>query len=122
MNEKPKSQQQHTIPKRFLKNFTDRDGMLHAARKTPRTLFKGKPVNVFRRRDYYAVKEIGVSLEDKVTKVEVLGLPYVENVLRVARQVIDSVCQKTPTPTRNLRRTATLSARFQPRNRPHRHH
>ena len=33
-----------------------------------------------------------------------------------------SVCQKTPTPTRNLRRTATLSPRFQPRNRPHRHH
>ena len=33
-----------------------------------------------------------------------------------------SVCQKTPTPARDLRRTATLSARFQPRNRPHRHH
>ena len=37
-------------------------------------------------------------------------------------QDVTSVCQKTPTPTRNLRRTATLSARFQPRNRPHRHH
>ena len=32
-----------------------------------------------------------------------------------------SVCQKTPTPARNLRRTATLSARIRPRNRPHRH-
>ena len=35
---------------------------------------------------------------------------------------ITSVCQKTPTPARNLRRTATLSARFRPRHRPHRHH
>ena len=35
---------------------------------------------------------------------------------------IISVWQKTPTPARNLRRTATLSARFRPRNRPHRHH
>ena len=33
-----------------------------------------------------------------------------------------SVCQKTPTPARNLRRTATLSARFRPRHRPHRRH
>ena len=38
------------------------------------------------------------------------------------RPVIISVCQKTPTPARNLRRTATLSARFRPRHRPHRHH
>ena len=30
--------------------------------------------------------------------------------------------RKPPTPARNLRRTATLPARFQPRNRPHRHH
>ena len=35
---------------------------------------------------------------------------------------VTSVWQKTPTPARNLRRTATLSARFRPRNRPHRHH
>ena len=33
-----------------------------------------------------------------------------------------SDCQKTPTFARNLRRTATLSARFRPRHRPHRHH
>ena len=33
-----------------------------------------------------------------------------------------SVCQKTPISARNLRRTATLSARFGPRNQPHRHH
>ena len=33
-----------------------------------------------------------------------------------------SVWQKTPTPARNLRRTVTLSARFRPRNRPHRHY
>ena len=35
---------------------------------------------------------------------------------------LTSVWQKTPTPARNLRRTATLSARFRPRNRPRRHH
>ena len=33
-----------------------------------------------------------------------------------------SDCQKTPTFARNLRRTATHSARFGPRNPPHRHH
>ena len=37
-------------------------------------------------------------------------------------QIIISVCQKTPTPTRVLRRSAILSARFQPRSRRHRHH
>ena len=35
---------------------------------------------------------------------------------------LHSVCQKTPTPTRVLRRSAILSARFQPRSRRHRHH
>ena len=35
---------------------------------------------------------------------------------------LDSVCQKTPISARNLRRTATPSARFRPRNPPHRHH
>ena len=35
---------------------------------------------------------------------------------------VTSVWQKTPTPARNLRRTATHSARFGPRNPPHRHH
>ena len=46
-----------------------------------------------------------------------------EIVLRdVLMKPIASVWQKTPTPARNLRRTATLSARFRPRNRPHRHH
>ena len=33
-----------------------------------------------------------------------------------------SDCQKTPTFARNLQRTATHSARFGPRNPPHRHH
>ena len=37
-------------------------------------------------------------------------------------RTVISVWQKTPTPARNLRRTATLSARFRPRNRPRRHH
>ena len=35
---------------------------------------------------------------------------------------VDSDCQKTPTFARNLRRTTTHSARFGPRNPPHRHH
>ena len=35
---------------------------------------------------------------------------------------LTSVCQKTPIPARNLRRTATPSARFRPRNPPHKHH
>ena len=35
---------------------------------------------------------------------------------------LTSDCQKTPTFARNLRRTATHSARFEPRNPPHRHH
>ena len=37
-------------------------------------------------------------------------------------RLVPSVWQKTPTPARYLRRTATLPARFRPRNRPHRHH
>ena len=35
---------------------------------------------------------------------------------------VTSVCQKTPAFARNLRRTTTHSARFGPRNPPHRHH
>lgn len=91
MNGNMKSQQQHTIPRWLLENFTDRDGMLHVARNHPRTLFKGRPKNVFRRRDYYAAKVIGVSLEDKVTQTENLFIPYVKNVLDAARKGIDDV-------------------------------
>ena len=89
MNEKLRSEQQHTIPRWLLENFTDGDGMLHAARKSPRTFFRSKPRNVFRRRDYYAAKEIGVSLETAVTKTEQLFIPYVESVLGAARKGID---------------------------------
>ena len=89
MTEGLKSQQQHTIPRWLLENFTDRDGMLHVARGNPGTYFRSKAKNVFRRRDYYAVKDIGESLEDKVTEAEALFIPYVKNVLRVARKGID---------------------------------
>ena len=37
-------------------------------------------------------------------------------------ETVVSDCQKTPTFARNLRRTTTHSARFGPRNPPHRHH
>ena len=43
-------------------------------------------------------------------------------ILHGIAQMLISDCQKTPTFARNLRRTATLSARFGPRNPPHRHH
>ena len=89
MTERLKSQQQHTIPRWLLENFTDRDGMLHVARSSPRAYFKSRPRNVFRRRDYYAAKEIGVSLEDKVTGMETLFRPYVKTVVRAARRGID---------------------------------
>ena len=89
MNKKMKSEQQHTIPRWLLENFTDQDGMLHVGRKNPRTLFKTKPRKVFRRRDYYAAKEIGESLESHLGKVENLSLPYVKNVLRAAAEGIE---------------------------------
>ena len=89
MNKKMKSQQQHTIPRWLLENFTDREGMLHVASNDPRTFFKSKPKNVFRRRDYYAAKEIGESLESQITKTENLFFPCVKNVLRAAREGID---------------------------------
>ncbi len=89
MNKKMKSQQQHTIPRWLLENFTDREGMLHVASNDPRTFFKSKPKNVFRRRDYYAAKEIGESLEAQITKTENLFFPCVKNVLRAAREGID---------------------------------
>ena len=71
MNKKLKSQQQHTIPRWLLENFTDQEGMLYVVINNPRKLFKSKPTKVFRRKDYYAAKEVGESLEDKyITKTE----------------------------------------------------
>ena len=51
-------------------------------------------------------------------------LPSLERIaiMALGLGLVTSVWQKTPTPARNLRRTATLSAWFRPRNRPHRHH
>ena len=89
MNKKMKSEQQHTIPRWLLENFADQDGMLHVGSKVPRKFFKSKPQNVFRRRDYYAAKEIGESMESQITKTENLFLPSVKNVLRAAREGID---------------------------------
>ena len=45
-----------------------------------------------------------------------------EITVSIPEGALSSDCQKTPTFARNLRRTATLSARFRPRHRPHRHH
>lgn len=84
-----KSRQLHTIPRWFLENFTDRDGMLHVALAEPRRQFKSGPRKVFRRRDYYAAKAVGASLEDQVTGMESLFLPSVRNVVRAARRGID---------------------------------
>ena len=85
-----KSQQHHTIPRWLLENFTDRDGMLHVARSSPRAFFKSKPRNAFRRRDYYAAREIGRSLElEGLTAAENLFLPLVGSVLCAARKGID---------------------------------
>ena len=89
MTERLKSQQQHTIPRWLLENFTDRHGMLHVARSTPRQYFESRPRNVFRRRDYYAVKDLGASLEAMVTGLETLFHPYVKNVVRAARRGIN---------------------------------
>ena len=84
-----KSQQHHTIPRWLLEHFTDRDGMLHLARRNPRTSFRSKPPNVFRRRDYYAAKEVGESLESGIIgQAENLFLPCVKNVLRTASEAI----------------------------------
>ena len=89
MNKKMQSQQQHTIPRWLLENFTDQNGMLHLASNNPRTCFRSKPRNVFRRRDYYAAKQIEASLEPDITMMESLFLPRVKEVLRVARDGID---------------------------------
>ena len=89
INEEVKSQQHHTIPRWLLENFADCDGMLYLAREEPRTFFKSKPRNVFRRRDYYAAKEVGQSLELGVlTRTENLCRPFVKNVLSAARKGI----------------------------------
>ncbi len=84
-----KSQQLHTIPRWLLENFTDRDGRLYVALAEPRRLFKSSPRKVFRRRDYYAAKAVGASLEDQVTGMESLFHPSVRNVVRAARRGID---------------------------------
>lgn len=86
-----KSEQHHTIPRWLLENFADRDGMLHVVRNSPSASFRSKPGKIFRRRDFYAAKEVGISLEAKVvTRWENLFLPYVKNVLRTARAGIDA--------------------------------
>ena len=85
-----KSQQHHTIPRWLLEHFTDSDGMLHLARKNPRTSFRSKPRRVFRRRDYYAAKEVGESLESEtITPAETLFIPCVKNVLHAASTAIN---------------------------------
>ena len=63
--------------------------MLYLAMEKPRTFFKSKPRKVFRRRDYYAAKELGQSLESGVlTRIENLCRPFVKNVLSAARKGI----------------------------------
>ena len=98
MNKMLISQQQHTIPRWLLENFTGQEGMLYVAINNPRKLFKSKPTKVFRRKDYYAAKEIGESLEDEyITKTEKLFIPYVTSVLRAAQEGIhkaDLSCMK----------------------------
>ena len=85
-----KSQQHHTIPRWFLEHFTDPDGMLHVARKSPRTSFRSKPGKAFRKKDYYAAKEVGESLElESLAQMENLFLPCVKNVLRAANTAIN---------------------------------
>lgn len=72
--------------------------MLHVARRNPRTSFKGRPEKVFRRRDYYAAKKIGESLEGQTAKFDGLAIVHVTNILRVARNGIadsDFSCVKT---------------------------
>ena len=59
------------------------------ARKKPRTFFKSKPKNVFRRRDYYAAKEVGLSAEDQTAKFDSMAAQYVRNILRVMRKGAD---------------------------------
>ncbi len=86
MRETLKSQQQHTIPRWLLENFTDRQGKLHVALAEPRRLFRSSPRKVFRRRDYYAAKAVGASLEDQLTGMESLFHPSVRNVVRAARR------------------------------------
>ena len=63
--------------------------MLHLVRDEPRTFFRSKPRNVFRRRDYYAAKEVGASLELGVlTRTENLLRPFVKNVLSASEKAI----------------------------------
>ena len=92
------SQQHHTIPRWLLENFVDREGMLHVARRNPRTFFKSNPRNVFRRRDYYAAKKVGESLEDQTAKFDTLAVAHVTNLLHMAQRGIDNSelsCVKT---------------------------
>ena len=75
----------------------------------------------------------GVDLQEHCSALIHADLPW--NPMRLHQRVgrlsrygqtdpvdVVSDCQKTPTFARNLRRTATHSARFGPRNPPHRHH
>ncbi len=63
--------------------------MLHAATHDPLKFFKGKPEKLFRRRDYYAAKVIGESLEPRITVTENLSIPYVKSLLKVAQDIIN---------------------------------
>lgn len=83
------SEQHHTIPNWFLKNFADSDGMLHVARKKPRVFFRSKPESAFRRRDYYAAKQIGHSLEVQTARLDSRAAQHVRNILGVARKGIE---------------------------------
>ena len=94
MTKNLKSQQHHTVPRWLLQNFADREGMLHAATHDPLKFFKGKPEKLFRRRDYYAAKVIGESLEPRLTVTENSFIPHVKSLLKVARYIID--CSDPP--------------------------
>lgn len=76
------SRQHHTIPRWFLQNFADLDGMLHVTRRTPRKFFKSKPGKAFRRRDYYAAREVGQSMENQTERLDSLAAPHVSSILR----------------------------------------
>ena len=68
-------------------------------RRKPRKIFRSKPKKAFRRRDYYAAKEVGQSLENLTEKLDSQVAPHVSNILRalqsgVSGRDLDSIARE----------------------------
>lgn len=82
-----KPRQQHFCPKSYLKNFTDKDGFVWTIPKSPqRPLFKAKPGNVGKQRDFYTLE-----IEDESQDDPYLLEKAFSEIEEKAKRVIDKI-------------------------------